>query len=315
MKKKAFHFYCFAALIGVAALAGPELASAQDSVATLGKLRLAMPLELIEHRFGQPLQTAESGGGGSHRVYPVDPEINGYAVVQHSKDWPDHAVAIQYAGEGPIEGVSLHGLQLGARPERIKEVLGEPTTISPAGHEDWSLWTYAARNYSVEVSPTFGMTSILISGFKGFWASLGLAESYETYYPGSLETELEAVRVAFQKDPPTWNLNMAPRRILVVSTGEPSVRETLPEESKFLQHWATARGFKSLPEYGFVTTVKEGGKDFPILLQSSFTPAWQSEVEAGQIVLLFAMVLGTYGDRMKPVIVANEFQTLPWKEE
>lgn len=118
--------------------------------------------------FGNPTQVRGTEDHWSYRVYLFDKKHNAYMAFKFPPGDLERMISIQIAGDKGTPMRPFLGLVLGGDKLKVQQVLGTPAKIEPEKDSDVDLYTYADRNYSVEINRQGKLSSIQVMGYTGF---------------------------------------------------------------------------------------------------------------------------------------------------
>jgi hypothetical protein len=156
-------------LCGVLACTSPSLVHAQaPSQRELNGFLIGQHKEAIAASFAEVLRVDTTSDGWVYRSYLLDRPHHAYMTFKFPQDNPDYAISVQVSGDSGTAMQPFLGLLLGSRRDSLLARLGKPSGIEHQADVGTELYSYEARNYSVEVDSIGRITSIQILGYEGF---------------------------------------------------------------------------------------------------------------------------------------------------
>ena len=282
------------------------------SVRELNGVWLGEPLAEIESRLGRPFREIEGKEGSRERIYVLDASSNSYMAIGFAPFRPANAIAVQVNSDGLLSIPGLHGLKLGADWNEVVSTLGKPSGTQDVEGLGRMLLRYEGRNYSLEMDSNSRLVSVRISGYRGVASGEGWSANWEEYMPYSLEqayANLESGASDTWRIVPPGAVRIRPlvRRL----GGERAISDA---ERKLLELSFRTVGGSGLTSgsYDTAVTVKEGDREWWVILQNGLSDAFRQEVKTDQWVELFVILMGVLPGGETPVFAVNEFSASPF---
>jgi hypothetical protein len=118
--------------------------------------------------FGKPTESRTTEDHWKYRAYVFDEKHRGYMAFKFPTDDSQRMLSIQIAGDAGTPMRPFLGLMLGDDKKKVQQALGAPESIEGEKDYDVDLYTYADRNYSVEINRQGKLSSIQVMGYAGF---------------------------------------------------------------------------------------------------------------------------------------------------
>jgi hypothetical protein len=135
------------------------------SLAGIGKLSIGMSMDdaaKAMHSYGQD-DTDQYGNPA--RTFLIS-DGHGYIELTTEAGKPDVVYGIEYHGGADAKVAPILGVHLGDGAAQVLTQVGQPTNRSQVLDER-TLWSYAGRNYSFELSSGGDLITIRIAGYDG----------------------------------------------------------------------------------------------------------------------------------------------------
>ena len=146
----------------------PQLAvasSAPASLAGIGKLSIGMSMDDAMKVLGSYGQDDTDENGNPARTFLVS-DGHGYIELTTEAGKPDVVYGIEYHGGADAKVASILGVHLGDGAADVLTHVGQPSKRASV-LDDRTLWSYAGRNYSFELSSGGDLITIRIEGYDG----------------------------------------------------------------------------------------------------------------------------------------------------
>lgn len=147
------------------------LSVAQPSPASQVELNgflIGQYVKAADGTFGKPTQVTTTDDHWTYRAYIFDQKHEAYMVFKFPSWDKERIFTIQIAGDAGTPMRPFLGLVLGDDRSKVQEALGTPEKIEHEKDYPVDLYTYAQRNYSVEINRKGKLSSIQIMGYDGF---------------------------------------------------------------------------------------------------------------------------------------------------
>lgn len=164
-KMRAFGLSFFVSCVAV--LAGLAQAPPPSQVELNGFL-LGQYAQAPDRAFGKPAQVGTDEDHWTYRAYLFDEKYGAYMAFRFPPDDHQRMLSIQIAGNAGTPMRPFLGLVIGDDKQKVLQALGNPEKIEPEKEYPVDLYTYANRNYSVEINRKGKLSSIQIMGYAGF---------------------------------------------------------------------------------------------------------------------------------------------------
>lgn len=156
-----------------AAVSHPPVAS--DFEIDLNGFRLQQYLSVVDKTLGNPFKTMEMGDMVAN-LYHLDNDA--YIVVGHYKKYKYNIALLQITGKSRT-ALPFKNLVLGDSKEKVIQMLGKPDKVEVEGDSNpkLTMYSYNARNYSVELDENDRLYSIQIDTTSDLMTKTDSAES------------------------------------------------------------------------------------------------------------------------------------------
>jgi hypothetical protein len=159
----------------------PQLAVAADvpaSLAGIGRLSIGMSMDDAKKALGSYGQDDTDQDGNPARTFLVS-DGHGYIELTTEAGKPEVVYGIEYHGGADAKVPSILGVRLGDGAADVLTHVGQPSKRASV-LDDRTLWSYAGRNYSFELSSGGDLITIRIEGYDGLPQAVAPADGAPT---------------------------------------------------------------------------------------------------------------------------------------